>query len=144
MNGNGCEVICRDEVFRIVGAAMAVSNELGCGFLEAVYQEALAMEFADCNIPFEAEKRINISYKNRLLKKEYFADFICFGQVIVEIKAIKQTTAIEEAQLLNYLKATNLPVGLLINFGSTKLEWKRYANTKVSRQLRKSMQMKEK
>ena len=109
---------------------MNVSNELGCGFLEAVYQEALAMEFGDCNIPFESQKRINISYKNRMLKKEYFADFLCYGQIIIEIKAIKEITGIEEAQLLNYLKATKLHLGLIINFGGSKLEWKRYANTK--------------
>jgi len=130
MNTSGRELIYKDEAFRIVGAAMNVSNELGCGFLEAVYQEALTMEFVDCDIPFESQKRINISYKNRLLKKEYFADFLCYGRIIVEIKAIKKITEVEEAQLLNYLKATNLPLGLIINFGSPKLEWKRYANTK--------------
>jgi len=130
MNASGRELIYKDEAFRIVGAAMNVSNELGCGFLEAVYQEALTMEFVDCDIPFESQKRINISYKNRLLKKEYFADFLCYGRIIVEIKAIKKITEVEEAQLLNYLKATNLPLGLIINFGSPKLEWKRYANTK--------------
>ena len=111
---------------------MTVSNELGCGFLEAVYQEALAMEFIDCGIPFETEKRINISYKNRLLKKEYIADFVCFEQVIIETKAIAKITRIEEAQLLNYLKATNMQLGLIVNFGSTKLEWKRYANTRAA------------
>jgi len=129
VNGGG-ELILKDEAFRIVGAAMSVSNELGCGFLEAVYQEALEIEFEECNVPFESQKRINIAYKNRMLKKEYFADFLCFGQIIVEIKAIKKITTIEEAQLLNYLKATNLPLGLLMNFGSPKLEWKRYANTR--------------
>ncbi|MEA1952468.1 MAG: GxxExxY protein [Planctomycetota bacterium] len=125
-----CELILKDEAFRVVGAAMNVSNELGCGFLEAVYQEALEIEFVDCKVPFEAQKQINIAYKNRTLKKEYFADFLCFGQIVVEIKAIKKITAIEEAQLLNYLKATKLPLGLLINFGSSRLEWKRYANTR--------------
>jgi len=129
MDANGRELICKDEVYRIVGAAMTVSNELGCGFLEAVYQEALAMEFGDCDIPFEAQKKITISYKNRMLKKEYFADFLCYDQIIVEIKAIKKITGIEEAQLLNYLKATKLPLGMIINFGSPQLEWKRYANT---------------
>ena len=130
MDANKRELIYKDEVYRIVGAAMNVSRELGSGFLEAVYQEALEMEFADCNVPFEPQKRINISYKNRMLKREYVADFICYGKIIVEIKAIKSITEIEEAQLLNYLKATELPLGLIINFGHPKMEWKRYANTK--------------
>ncbi len=126
----GQGLIFRDEVYRIVGAAINVSNHLGCGFLEAVYQEALEIEFSDCDIPFESQKRIAITYKNRPLKKEYVADFLCFGQIIVEIKAIQNITGIEEAQLINYLKATKLPLGLIINFGSRKMEWKRYANTR--------------
>jgi len=123
-------LIYKDEVYRIVGAAMNVSNTLGSGFLEAVYQEALEIEFQDNGVPFESQKRIKISYKNRVLNKDYIADFVCFGNIIVEIKAIKQITGIEEAQLINYLKATKLPLGLILNFGSEKLEWKRYANTR--------------
>jgi len=130
MNGG---LIYKDEVYRIVGAAIDVSNTLGCGFLEAVYQEALEIEFQDSGVPFEAQKRIKIRYKNRTLNKDYIADFLCFDNIIVEIKAIKQITGIEEAQLINYLKATKLPLGLIINFGSAKLEWKRYANTKEPR-----------
>ncbi|MBN2376032.1 MAG: GxxExxY protein [Sedimentisphaerales bacterium] len=130
MNSNISELIYKDEVYCIVGAAMNVSSELGSGFLEAVYQEALEMEFADCNMPFEPQKRIRISYKNRMLKREYIADFLCYDKIIVEIKAIKSITGIEESQLLNYLKATKLPLGLIINFGHPKMEWKRYANTK--------------
>jgi len=130
MDANKLELILKDEVYHIVGAAMNVSRELGCGFLEAVYQEALEMEFTDSNVPFEPQKRINISYKNRMLKREYVADFICYEQIIVEIKAIRSITEIEEAQLLNYLKATKLPLGLIINFGHPKMEWRRYANTK--------------
>jgi GxxExxY protein len=82
------------------------------------------------NIPFESQKKINISYKGKVLNKEYVADFICFGNIIVEIKAIKRITEIEEAQIINYLRATKLPLGLVINFGSIKLEWKRYINKK--------------
>jgi GxxExxY protein len=108
---------------------MNVSNELGCGFLEAVYQEALEIEFVDNGIPYEAQEKINITYKGRILNKEYIADFICFDKIIVEVKAIKKITEIEEAQLINYLKATKLPLGIIINFGGTKLEWRRYANT---------------
>lgn len=124
------ELLFKDEVFKIIGAGMAVSNTLGCGFLEAVYQEALEIEFADGNIPFESQKQININYKGRIMKKEYIADFLCYEKIIVEIKAMKKITEIEEAQLLNYLKAAKLPLGLIINFGGKKLEWKRYANTK--------------
>jgi GxxExxY protein len=124
------ELIFKDEVYRIVGAAIEVSNNLGCGFLEAVYQEVLGMEFQDAGIPFEAQRPITIRYKNRILDKGYIADFICFGKIIVEIKAIKSITETEEAQLLNYLTATKMPLGLIINFGGKKMEWKRYANTR--------------
>ena len=122
------EFIFKDEVYQIVGAAMEVSNELGSGFLEAVYQEALEIEFVERRIPHAAQKRIEISYKNKILKKDYIADFLCHDRILVEIKAIKAITGIEEAQLINYLKATKFPIGLIINFGVPKLEWKRYVN----------------
>ncbi|MCL6590014.1 MAG: GxxExxY protein [Firmicutes bacterium] len=126
----GDDLIFKDEVFRIIGAALNVAHELGCGFLEAVYQEALEIELAENDIPFESQKKINICYKGKVLNKEYLADFVCFNKIIVEIKAIKRITEIEEAQIINYLKAAKLLLGLIINFGSMKLEWKRYANTK--------------
>lgn len=122
-------LILKDEVFAIVGAAMEVSNHLGCGFLEAVYQETLAIELTERGIPHMPQHRITIAYKQHLLLQTYISDFVCYDQIIVEIKALKQTTSVEEAQLLNYLKATGYPVGLILNFGSPKLEWKRYANT---------------
>lgn len=125
------ELILKDEVYAVVGAAMEVSNELGTGFLEAVYQEALAMELDARQIPFVQQEPIGICYKGRKLAKEYIPDFLCFGQVVVEIKALKQLTSIEDAQLLNYLKATGKPVGVLLNFGTPKLEWKRRAFTRV-------------
>jgi GxxExxY protein len=130
MDANQRELILKDEVYQIVGAAMEVSNQLGCGFLEAVYQEAMEIELTEGHIPYIPQKPIQISYKGRVLKKEYVADFLCHGRIIVEIKAVKALTTIEEAQLLNYLKATGLPVGLLVNFGTPQLEWKRYANTR--------------
>jgi GxxExxY protein len=126
----GEDLIYKEKVFKIIGAAFEVSNNLGAGFLEAVYQEALEIEFTDKQIPFESQKRIPILYKKRILSKEYIADFLCYDQILIEIKAIKMLTEIEEAQLLNYLKATKLPLGLLINFGNPKLEWNRFANTK--------------
>lgn len=133
MDSNQHELILKDEVYQIVGAAMEVSNELGCGFLEAVYQESLTIEFEERRIPHVPQKRIQIHYKERLLEKEYVADFVCHERIVVEIKAIKAITEIEEAQILNYLKATKLPLGLILNFGSPKLEWKRYANTRKNR-----------
>lgn len=129
MNTNKHELIFKEKVYAIVGAAIEVSNELGAGFLEGVYQEALVIELSARGIPFMTQVPIQISYKGRTLSKEYIPDFIFYEQVIVEIKAIKQLTSIEEAQLLNYLKATEKPIGILINFGSPKLEWKRMVLT---------------
>jgi GxxExxY protein len=133
MNTNERELLLKDEVYKIVGAAMEVSNQLGCGFLEAVYQEALGIELVERQIPHEQQKLIEIYYKEHVLNKEYIADFLCHGRIVIEIKAIKRITGIEEAQILNYLKATNLPLGLIVNFGAPQLEWKRYVNTKGSR-----------
>ncbi len=84
MNAMECQLIFKDEVFRIIGAAMEVSNHLGCGFLEAVYQEALGIEFADRRIAYEAQKRIEISYKDTVLRKKYVADFLCMDRIIVK------------------------------------------------------------
>jgi GxxExxY protein len=99
---------------------------LGPGFLEPVYQEALQYELADRAIPFEAEQLLPITYQGRRLDKYYKADLICYGQLILELKALDCLSGREEAQVLNYLKATGLRVGLLINFGSTgRLEWQR-------------------
>ncbi|MDX9979113.1 MAG: GxxExxY protein [Lentisphaeria bacterium] len=131
MSLDSCELILKDEVYAVVGAAMEVSNELGAGFLEAVYQEALAMELEARQVPFVQQEPIGICYKGRRLFKEYIPDFVCFDQLIVEIKALKQLTSVEDAQLLNYLKATGKPVGVLLNFGTPKLEWKRMAFTRV-------------
>lgn len=123
-------LLFKDEVYAIVGAAMEVSNQLGSGFLEAVYQEALGLELTARGVPHEQQKRITIAYKGQTLLHDYIADFVCYDRIIVELKALKAITDTEVAQILNYLKATGLPLGLLINFGSAKLEWKRFANTK--------------
>lgn len=121
------ELILKDEVYAIVGAAIEVHRELGAGFVEPVYQEALEIELQDREIPFEGQKRLVITYKEHQLQKEYIADLVCYSQVIVELKALTRLTGTEQAQILNYLKATGLRVGLLINFGSTgRLEWKRF------------------
>ena len=112
--------------YKIIGAAMEVHKELGCGFLEAVYQEALGKEFAYQAIPFKPQPIIDISYKGIALEKKYQPDFICYGDIILEIKALSALTGVEEAQLINYLKATGLKVGLLLNFGAKSLEHKRF------------------
>jgi len=121
------ELILKDEVYAIVGAAMEVHSVLGSGFLEPVYQEAMEIESGARNLPFVSQKLLQIRYKARVLKKEYLADLIFFDQIVVELKALDRLTGREEAQLLNYLKATGIKVGVLINFGSRpKLEWKRF------------------
>jgi len=112
--------------YKILGAAMEVHKEMGCGFLEAVYQETLEMEFERQGIPYKLQPEIDIYYKGQLLKKKYQPDFICFDEVIVEIKALEQLSGSEESQIINYLKASKLKVGLLINFGSKSLEYKRF------------------
>ncbi len=123
------ELLLKDEVFAVVGAAIEVHKELGNGFLEPVYQESLEIELALRKIPFVAQERLHLFYKGIELRKEYIPDFVCFGEIIVEIKALNILTNIETAQLINYLKATKLRVGLLINFGASgRLEWKRFVN----------------
>ena len=120
------ELLLKDEVYAIVGAATEVYNELGCGFLEPVYQEAMEIELFERRIPFESQRPLQIGYKGRILQKQYVADFICYHLVVVELKAMEKLTTREECQLLNYLKATGMRVGLLLNFGNHKdLEWKR-------------------
>ena len=121
------ELILKEEVYAIVGAAMEVYYQLGTGFLEPVYQEALEIELRQRRIPFEAQQHLTIQYKGQSLRKEYIADIVCYEQIIIEIKALAHLSGIEEAQIINYLKATGYHVGLLVNFGSRpRLEWKRY------------------
>lgn len=121
------ELLFKDEVYAINGAMFEVYKTLGPGFLEPVYQEALAIEFVSKGILFEREKPLELHYKGVLLEKKYIPDFVCFGQIILELKVLPKLTNIEVAQLLNYLKITNMRLGLLANFGSTNhLEWKRY------------------
>jgi GxxExxY protein len=114
------------KTYKIIGAAMEVHQELGCGFLEAVYHEALTREFYDQNIPFKSQPIVNIQYKGRSLKKTYLPDFICYDTIIVEIKALQNVSGIEESQMINYLKASGIEIGLLLNFGSKSLEYNRF------------------
>jgi GxxExxY protein len=120
-------LLFKDEVYSVMGAAIDVHRELGPGFLEAVYQEAMEIELATRSVPFSAQLPLQIQYKGKPLEKEYIADLLCYDQIIVELKALDKLTGKEQAQVLNYLKATACRVGLLINFGSAgKLEWKRF------------------
>lgn len=116
--------------YALIGAAMDVHRELGCGFLENVYHEAYAYELADKKIPFGREVELPVFYKAIKMDTSYRADFICFETVAVEIKALAKIGRIDEAQIINYLKATGFTVGLLLNFGAASLEYKRFAFTK--------------
>ena len=113
------------ETFTIIGAAMEVHRELGHGFLEAVYQEALAVEFTVRKIPFQREVMLAVNYKGQKLACSYRADFVCYENVLVELKAISQLTGADEAQVINEMKATGIQRALLINFGAPSLEYKR-------------------
>ncbi len=112
--------------YATIGAAMEVHKELGCGFLEAVYQEALALELQNRHIPYEQQAELPVFYKGARLITHYRADFICFGDVVVEIKALEKLSGVETAQILNYLKASGMVTGLILNFGAPSLEYKRY------------------
>ncbi len=116
--------------YAILGAAMEVHRVLGPGFLEAVYQEAMALEFEARRIPFRREVELPVLYKGKALCTTYRADFICFESVIIELKAITRLGPNEEAQILNYLRATGYEVGLLVNFAEPRLAYKRFANSK--------------
>ena len=107
----------RDECYQIQGAVFEVYREMGCGFLEAVYQECLAREFVNCAIPFAAQQELRLFYKGEVLKQVYVPDFICYQSIIVELKAVSATNGAHKAQVLNYLKATGMKLGLLVNFG---------------------------
>jgi len=113
-----------DECFAIIGAAMEVQNTLGQGFSELVYHSALNVELTMRKIPFETEKEITINYKGQTLDKTYKADIVCFDKIIVELKAVTELLPEHTSQLLTYLKATNLPMGILINFGVKPLKYK--------------------
>jgi GxxExxY protein len=121
------DLLLKEEVYAVAGAAIELHRELGPGFLEPVYQEAMEIELAERTIPFHAQKALSIRYKQRVLLKQYVPDLICYDQIIVELKALDRLSGTEESQLLNYLKASGRRVGLLVNFGSHgRLEWKRF------------------
>ncbi len=112
------ELLLKQEVYEIVGACLEVYRLQGCGFLEAVYQECLEKELTERGIPFVTQQELKLDYKGKTLKQTYKPDLICFDSIIVELKALCATTGEHKAQVLNYLKATSMRLGLLINFGS--------------------------
>lgn len=122
------ELFLKKEVYTIIGCAMEVHKELGPGYLESVYQEALEIEFKIHGIPYVIEPELNVFYKGEKLKKRFMADFYCYDGIMVELKALSQFNGGHEQQILNELKTTRTKVGVLINFGAPLLEYKRFAN----------------
>ncbi len=124
------EIVYKAESYAIMGACFEVYNEKGCGFLEPVYQECLGIEFEYQRIPAIAKPSLAVSYRRRILKQTYEPDYVCFGKIIVELKAVSALTDQHRAQLLNYLHATGFELGLLVNFGHYPgLEYERIAKT---------------
>jgi GxxExxY protein len=122
------DIIYKEESYKIIGACMEVHKELGCGFLEPVYQEALEIVFKKNGIPYQREKELSIMFYGEPLKKTYNADFVCYDKIILELKALSALLPEHEAQVINYLKTSDFKLGILVNFGSASLEYKRIPN----------------
>jgi len=130
----GTQIVFKEESYKIIGACFEVYKEKGNGFLEAVYQECLSIEFSEQGIPFVEKPRLRLDYKGRELRQTYEPDFLCFEEIIVEIKAVKRLADEHRAQVINYLKATGKQLGLLVNFGHyPKIEHERFVNQSLSR-----------
>jgi len=127
---NEGNLLFKEESYKIVGAAMEVHRLLGCGFVEPVYQEALEKEFTLRGIPYEREKELDINYKGYTLTKTFRADFICYNKIILELKAVKEFTDEHYAQTFNYLRASGMELGILINFGLASIEFERVPASK--------------
>jgi GxxExxY protein len=123
------KLLYREESYEIIGACIDVHKELGPGFHESVYQEALEIELENRRVPFIREAKLGITYKGKLLQKEWYADFLCYNKIIIELKAIDSLSMAHKSQLINYLKATNIQLGLLINFGQKSLVQQRVVRT---------------
>ena len=129
----GTQIVFKEESYKIIGACFEVYKEKGNGFLEAVYQECLSIEFTEQDVPFVEKPRLRLDYKGRELRQTYEPDFLCFEEIIVEIKAVKQLADEHRAQVINYLKATGKQLGLLVNFGHyPKIEHERFVNQSLS------------
>ena len=124
------QIIYKDESYAIIGACMKVHRALGPGFLEAVYEEVVEKEFIVQNIPYKRQVKLDLYYEGVQLKKHYRADFVCYDSIIVELKAVTQMPSVFYMQLQNYLKCTNMELGMLINFGTPSLTYKRIVNSK--------------
>ncbi|NJW53455.1 GxxExxY protein [Salinimicrobium oceani] len=127
------KILYKEESYKIIGVCMKVHRGLGPGFLESVYEEALEQEFKSAEIPFERQVKLNIFYEEKKLKKYFIADFVCYNKIVVEIKSVKHVPVAFYSQLNNYLAATRKELGILVNFGTTSLTYKRIINTTHSR-----------
>ncbi len=124
------DLIYKDECYAIIGGCFAVYKDKGCGFLEPVYQECLEIEFEHLKLPAVAQPQLELRYLGRVLKQKYIPDFICYGKIVLEIKAVSALIDEHRAQVSNYLNATGFELGLLVNFGHyPKLEHERIVNT---------------
>ena len=112
------KILFKDECYEIQGAIFEVYREMGCGFLESVYQECLEKELSKRGVSFVAQQELQLTYKGEPLQQTYRPDLICYGQIIVELKAVKDIAPEHKAQVINYLKATGIKLGLLVNFGT--------------------------
>lgn len=119
------KIIYRTESYNLIGAAIEVHKQIGCGFTEPIYQEAFEEELRLRGIPFQREKTINVTYKGKVLSKNFRPDFVCYEKIIVELKAVSEFTDEHIAQVYNYLKASGLELGILLNFATTSLVYKR-------------------
>lgn len=126
------KILYKEESYKIIGACMKVHRELGAGFLEAVYEEALKRELLNSEIPFESQVKLNVFYEGKQLKKFYIADFICYDKIILEIKSVDRVPIAFYSQIKNYLTATKIELGMLINFGQPSLTYKRIINSNDS------------
>lgn len=122
------DILFKEESYKIIGACMEVNKKLGSGFLESVYSEALELEFKKVNIPYEREKKLPVFYDDLPLKKYFIADFVCYKSIIIELKATKFIIEADHRQMVNNVKATKFKLGLLINFGTVLLTYKRIVN----------------
>ncbi|MEQ1606680.1 MAG: GxxExxY protein [Pyrinomonadaceae bacterium] len=128
------DLIYKDESYVIVGACFEVYKDKGCGFVEPVYQECLAIEFEHQRIPFIQQQQLDLYYRDRKLAHLYKPDFVCFGKIIIEIKAVTKLVDEHRAQVMNYLKATGFELGMLVNFGHhPRIEYERIVSTRSSR-----------
>ena len=122
------DLMYADETYKLIGLCMKVHRELGCGFLEPVYQEAFEMLLKMEGIPYQREKMLPIYFLGQKLNKEYYADFVCYDKIILEFKAVSALTTAHEAQLMNYLKASKMKLGLLCNFAESSFVYRRFVN----------------